>query len=157
MSATRHVVSRPLPHLALTLLVCLAAILILGCAVQKAAEPVLPLAAGVRQDGVLTLTRNDNDRSAELRVGERLQLSLPENPTTGYTWAIEETDRGLLALDSTAYEESTEGFIGARGRRLFTFSARQPGEVALKLKYWRFWEGDSSTTEHYAVQLRILP
>ncbi|HRE54391.1 MAG TPA: protease inhibitor I42 family protein [Candidatus Competibacter sp.] len=107
---------------------------------------------------MLSLKREDNNRTAELRVGERFKVSLPENPSTGYTWAIDETDRRLLALEGTAYDEPDEGgFVGARGRRIFTFSAQQAGEVVLRLKYWRFWDGDASTTERYAVSLKIAP
>ena len=133
----------------------LAALLAAGCAVKG--EPPTPVPAGVRENGMLILTRADHNRSAELRVGERLAARLPENPTTGYTWAIDETDRRLLTLDSTDYAPPETGFVGARGQRTFTFTARQPGEVALKLKYWRFWEGDGSATERYVVNLRILP
>jgi len=128
-----------------------------GCASKKSAEPVAP-PAGSRENGVLSLKREDNNRTAELRVGERFKVSLPENPSTGYTWAIDETDRRLLALEGTAYDEPDEGgFVGARGRRIFTFSAQQAGEVVLRLKYWRFWDGDASTTERYAVSLKIAP
>jgi len=131
----------------------LAALLAAGCASKS--EPPPPTPVGVRENGTLILTRADHNRSAEIRVGERLMVRLPENPSTGYTWAIDETDRRLLALDSTDYAVPTEGFVGARGLRAFTFTARQPGEVALKFKYWRFWEGDASTTEHYAVTVQI--
>ncbi|MEI2742241.1 MAG: protease inhibitor I42 family protein [Candidatus Competibacter sp.] len=139
------------------LLALVTAALAAGCASKKSAEPVAP-PAGSRENGVLSLKREDNNRTAELRVGERFKVSLPENPSTGYTWAIDETDRRLLALEGTAYDEPDEGgFVGARGRRIFTFSAQQAGEVMLRLKYWRFWDGDASTTERYAVSLKIAP
>lgn len=133
----------------------LAVLLAAGCAAKSDPPPAAP--AGIRADGVLVLTRADHNRTAELQVGERLVARLPENPSTGYTWAIDETDRRLLTLDSTDYTAPVEGSVGARGQRTFTFTARQPGEVALKLKYWRFWEGDASATERYVVNLRILP
>ncbi|MBK8510094.1 MAG: protease inhibitor I42 family protein [Candidatus Competibacteraceae bacterium] len=139
------------------LLALVTAALAAGCASKKSAEPVAP-PAGSRENGVLSLKREDNNRTAELRVGERFKVSLPENPSTGYTWAIDETDRHLLALEGTAYDEPDEGgFVGARGRRIFTFSTQQAGEVVLRLKYWRFWDGDASTTERYAVSLKIAP
>lgn len=135
----------------------LATLLTTGCAAKKAVEPnAIP--AGTRDNGVLVLTRADNGRAAEVRVGERIEVRLPENPTTGFAWAIDETDSRLLALEGTVYAApTTEGFIGARGQRTFTFMARQASEIALKLKYWRFWEGDASVTERYAVTLRIVP
>lgn len=113
--------------------------------------------AGVRENGVLLLGRTDNNRTAEPHVGERLKITLPENPITGYTWAIDETDRRLLTLEGTSYDAPTEGFSGARGQRTFTFIAQQPGKVTLKLKYWRFWDGDASATERYAITLKIIP
>lgn len=144
----------PSPLACLTSL-ALAALLMAGCAAKG--DPPPPAPVGVREQGRLIVTRADHNRTAELRVGERLTVRLPENPSTGYTWAIDETDRRLLSLDSTDYAAPEEGFVGARGQRTFTFAARQPGEVALKLKYWRFWEGDASVTERYDVNLRILP
>ena len=132
----------------------LVALLATGCAAWN--DPA-PIPTGTRENGTLVLTRADHNRSAELRVGERLIVRLPENPSTGYTWAIDETDRRLLTLDGTDYTPAETGSIGARGQRTFTFTARQPGEVTFKFKYWRFWEGDASVTERYVVNLRTVP
>jgi inhibitor of cysteine peptidase len=129
----------------------LAALLVVGCASKPDSES----SAGSRENGVLVLTRDDDQRTAEVRVGEQIRVSLLEKHGTGYVWAIDETDRQRLALDSTGFEEPTEGFIGARGMRTFTFTARQPGEVVLKLKHWRIWEGEGSVTERFVVTLRI--
>lgn len=140
----------PLARLASALL-ALAALLVVGCASKPDSES----SAGSRENGVLVLTRDDDQRTAEVRVGEQIRVSLLEKHGTGYVWAIDETDRQRLALDSTGFEEPTEGFIGARGMRTFTFTARQPGEVVLKLKHWRIWEGEGSVTERFVVTLRI--
>lgn len=137
-------------------ILALAIMILAGCASNKGAEPAA-IPAGTRQNGVLVLTRADNNRTAEVRAGEPVEVRLPENPTTGYTWAIDDTNSQRLALDGTDYTPPVEsGFVGARGQRTFRFTARQPGEVALKLKYWRLWEGDASATERFAVNLRIL-
>lgn len=151
MPATRKVPS----FIARRIPLALAVLLVAGCAAKD--DPPSTAPTGIRENGMLILGRADHNRAAEVRVGERIKVRLPENPGTGFTWAIDETDSRLLALDGTAYTEPTEGFIGARGQRIFTFTARQPGEVALKLKYWRFWDGDTSATERYAVTLRIVP
>lgn len=140
-------ISDVLRGLALTL------ILLTGCA----GDPPHEDSVGVRENGILALTRADHNRTAELRVGDRLDVRLPENPTTGFSWAIDENDRRLLALENTAYAPPAEaGFIGARGQRTFSFAARQPGDVTLKMKYWRVLEGDGSVTERFAVTLRIV-
>lgn len=148
--------SMPKPRLFLlarltSALLALVTLLAVGCASKPDSEST----AGSRQEGVLVLTRADDQRTAEVRVGERIRVRLPENHSTGYVWAIDETDRRLLALDGSDYAEPTEGSIGAHGLHTFSFTARQPGEVVLKLKYWRLWEGDGSVTERFAVTLRI--
>ncbi len=140
----------PLARLASALL-ALAALLVVGCASKPDSES----SAGSRENGVLVLTRDDDQRTAEVRVGEQIRVRLPESHGTGFVWAVDETDRQRLALDSTGFEEPTEGFIGARGMRTFTFTARQSGEVVLKLKHWRIWEGEGSVAERFIVTLRI--
>lgn len=128
-----------------------------GCASLTGAESATD-PAGVRENGLLVLGQKDQNRIAEVRTGERIAVRLPENPTTGFTWAVAESDRRLLALDSTDYAPPEEaGFIGTRGERTFIFTAREPGEVPLALKYWRFWEGDASIAERYTVTVRIIP
>ena len=79
----------------------LAAVLAAGCTAKS--DPASPVPAGSREQGTLVLTHADHNRSADLRVAEPLMVQLPENPSTGYTWAIDETDRRLLTLDGTAY------------------------------------------------------
>jgi predicted secreted protein len=128
-----------------------------GCASLTGAESATG-PTGVRENGLLVLGQKDQNRIAEVRTGERIAVRLPENPTTGFTWAVAESDRRLLALDSTDYAPPEEaGFIGARGERTFIFTAREPGEVPLALKYWRFWEGDASIAERYTATVRIIP
>lgn len=144
--------------LQIALLALLLVTLASGCGVFKKESDSKNVAlVGTRLNGVLKLSKADNNRIAELRVGDSFIISLPENRSAGYSWAIDESNSRLLALDRTQYTEPTEGFINARGQRVFNFHCRQAGEVALKLKYWRFTEGDASITERYSLTVRITP
>lgn len=146
---------RDLPLFRLSSLFPLILMLLTACAAKSDPSPTIP--AGVRDKGQLVLTRADHHRTAEVRVGERIAVRLAENPTTGFSWAIDETDRRLLTLDASDYAAPDLGFIGAKGQRTFQFIARQPGEMTLQLKYWRVWEGDGSVTERFTMTLRIIP
>ena len=155
MSAIRHVPlfrPNPIPGPALWVLTL---ILLTACAANNESPNATP--AGVRENGVWRLTRADHRRTAEVRVGEQLAVQLPENPTTGFTWAIDETDRQRLMLDGSDYLPPELGFIGAKGWRTFRFTARRPGDMTLQLKYWRVWEGEGSVTDRFTVTLRIVP
>lgn len=138
------------------LFISLTAWLLVGCA-SRPSEPLPSPPAGIRENGVLLVNRSDHNRSAELRVGEQLRVSLPENPGSGYTWAIDETDSRLLMLESAAYQSTNDSSLTARGQRIFSFRVQQSGEMTLQLKLWRFWDGDDSVTERYQVTLKLLP
>lgn len=155
MPATRHLPPVRLNHGFNLALLTLTVILLTACAAKSDSPNTAP--AGVRENGLLSLTRTDHNRSAEVRVGEHIAVQLPENPSTGFSWAIDETNRRLLTLDGSDYVAPDSGFIGAKGRRTFRFTARRPGEMTLQLKYWRVWEGDSSVKERFTVTLRIVP
>ena len=45
--------------------------------------------AQVKARVMQSLTDADNERTVDLRVGESVRLTLPENATTGYRWAID--------------------------------------------------------------------
>ena len=89
----------------------------------------------------MLVPRDDDQRTAS-PGWEQIRCVCRKSHGTGFVWAVGETDRQRLALDSTGFERTDGGFIGARGMRTFTFTARQPGEVVLKLKHWRIWEGE---------------
>jgi hypothetical protein len=38
---------------------------------------------------MLLLVEKDNDRTVDIRQGESVRISLPENATSGYRWAID--------------------------------------------------------------------
>jgi len=40
----------------------------------------------------ITLTRAEHGKSVEAQVGDRIIVSLDENPTTGFRWAIDKSD-----------------------------------------------------------------
>ena len=46
-------------------------------------------------------------REVGLRAGQRLELSLPENPTTGFTWEIQEAGAPACALRGTVFDPPT--------------------------------------------------
>lgn len=92
-----------------------------------------------------------------LRIGEDLQpslrgqveasgifafISLAENPTTGYQWAIELSAEGIMDQDGDEYTPDTvpEGMTGAGGMHTWRFGTLAPGEVTLRFSLQRSWE-----------------
>jgi inhibitor of cysteine peptidase len=103
---------------------------------------------------MLSLTETDNGRTIDLRLGDKIQITLPENATTGYRWAIDRYDEELVEAIST--EPHYEGkAVGSGGEVAFSFQAKKPGAGEIALKHWRHFEGDSSVTNRFRVRLRV--
>ncbi len=92
-----------------------------------------------------------------IRIGEGLQpfmrghaeaagtfafISLAENPTTGYQWAVELSAEGILDQDGDEYmpDPAPEGMTGSGGTHTWRFAALAPGQVTLRFSLQRSWE-----------------
>ncbi len=107
--------------------------------------------AHVKVHVMQSLTEADNERTVDLRVGESVRLTLPENATTGYRWAIDRLDRDVV--DMAGSDSHYGGGIGAAGNVTFDFTARKAGSSEVALKYWRHFEGDGSIVKRFSFRL----
>jgi inhibitor of cysteine peptidase len=104
----------------------------------------------------VVLTEKDHDRTVDVHVGETVSVSLPENATTGYRWAIEQVDPQLIEARA-AEPKYPANAIGSAGEVEWDFLAKAPGTTAIVLKQWRHWEGDASIIQRFRIQVRIFP
>jgi inhibitor of cysteine peptidase len=102
------------------------------------------------------LTSADNGRTIELHVGDEAALRLPENPSTGYRWAVDVADPNLVRIEERGYLATSER-IGAAGEAQWLIKAKAPGATTIKLKRWRQWEGERSVVERFEIKLRVSP
>lgn len=72
-----------------------------------------------------------------LALGRRLRLSLAENPTTGYQWAVVSSDN--LVLESDVFTPNGAA-IGGGGTRELLWQAHSLGSNQLTLAQRRTWE-----------------
>lgn len=78
----------------------------------------------------------------EMNVGQTLELTLPENPTTGYIWQVAKP-QNILKVEEIYQQDplkSQQPMLGAGGKKLFRFTALQPGEEWIHVKHSRAWE-----------------
>jgi inhibitor of cysteine peptidase len=82
----------------------------------------------------------DNGAVATIPVGQRFQIQVEENPTTGYKWSEPEFDKQCLLLESDQYTPYKEAGIGGGGIRLFAFTVKSECKTTVRLMYKRPWE-----------------
>ena len=107
--------------------------------------------SGTQSPEKMDLAYEDSGSERLVHVGEEIQISLPETPTTGYRWR---PDVDSAALRQT--HDSYEGDVaprGAGGARVMRFVALRPGNVVLRLVKRRSW--DEKGADDFIVQLRV--
>jgi inhibitor of cysteine peptidase len=100
------------------------------------------------------LTAADNGKRIVLKVGAEATLRLPENPSTGYRWAVDAADSHLVDVSQSEYAPASNA-PGAGGQAQWTLKAKAPGSTTVRLKRWRPWEGDRSVVERYDVTIDV--
>jgi inhibitor of cysteine peptidase len=109
----------------------------------------------------LALTKDDNGKSFDVKVGDTISVVLEGNATTGYMWqsAMPEQASPLVTLNNGegnyTQDSVPSGTVGAGGMYTFIFTAVAAGQVQLELKYWRPFEPQSEPLETFSVTLNI--
>lgn len=132
----------------LCVMACLGLFLSLSCATslaQKSSQPKL------------TLTEADSGKTVTVDVADEIAITLAENPSTGYTWEIDQTDANTLESLSSKYvqDPAPTVLVGVPGNRTFMFQALKPGTVHLGLKQWQPWEGNKSIVNRFDVIINV--
>lgn len=99
----------------------------------------------------LQFETKDNGTAANIPVGQRFQILLEENPTTGYRWLDPEFDKACLRLESADYAPRQGGAIGGGGIRQFEFSVTAQCRTTIHLVYKRPWESNAAPQKTFAL------
>ena len=78
-------------------------------------------------------------------------VSLPSNPTTGYSWKVEQSN-DLFQITSE-FAEGEGGALGAGGTDTFTLTPQASGETAVMFMYGRSWEEAPESEIVYNVKI----
>jgi inhibitor of cysteine peptidase len=88
----------------------------------------------------IKLDAHFSGRTVTVAPGDRLELQLEENPTTGFRWYVEDDQSGVLVLEHDAFTRLRSGVSGAGGTREFVFMVAKRGQAVLCAYYRRSWE-----------------
>lgn len=81
------------------------------------------------------------EQKVSLVLGDKLEVSLQSNPSTGYQWQVASLDMDVLDwTDGPSYVPSAPQRIGSGGICRFGLVARKRGRATLRLVYRRSWE-----------------
>ena len=80
--------------------------------------------------------------TVHLTPGQSLEVLLASNPTTGFSWSVDEMDTTVLTKTSSDYKPQSQDplVVGSGGHDEWRFTAIAPGRTPLKMVYARTWE-----------------
>jgi inhibitor of cysteine peptidase len=88
----------------------------------------------------LRLDLHSSGQTVTVASGDRLELRLEENPTTGFRWYVENDNSGVLILEDDAFTHLRSGVSGSGGTRDLVFKVAKQGQTMLRASYRRSWE-----------------
>ncbi len=118
---------------------------------------LLLLLAGCASAPSGTVALSDEaDCPVTLRPGQKLIVSLPSNPTTGYRWhAREISGEQLKSLGPEVFSSPKNDLVGGEGISTWRFQADQPGSGRLYLTYERPWETEGEPAGLFDCRIEV--
>jgi inhibitor of cysteine peptidase len=107
------------------------------------------------------LDEASNGKTIALNRGDKLVISLPSNPSTGYVWELASdgapaTHRaGEPSFHPANPQADALPKPGAPGRQLFEFVAASSGAGNIEIHYIRPWEKNAAPARSYSVKADV--
>lgn len=116
------------------------------------AVPALPAVPPV------AVTESDNSKTITIAKDGKLEVTLPGNITTGYSWKM--TGLEGDSIKPTGHPQylpnpAPAGRVGTGGQFVFKFNAAKPGTAKLTLAYARPWEKDTPPAQTFTLTVVV--
>jgi inhibitor of cysteine peptidase len=104
------------------------------------------------------LTAKDNGSAVSLKVGEKLDVILEANATTGFQWEMESGDTAVVKLLGDPIYNPTPTstqIVGSGGTTTFNFEGAKAGTTSIKLIYHRTFEQGVPPVQTFEVKVTV--
>jgi|JI10StandDraft_1071094.scaffolds.fasta_scaffold641739_3 predicted secreted protein len=138
----------------------------LGAMGNKQSEASLPprgqaLPPPRPQGAKLTITDNDKGQTFQVRLGERIAVSLKGTPTAGYEWRAVKPPAVLKEVGRlsgpTISDQLYPGYTGGNHWEVIGFDAVKVGSGKLKLEQRRSWEdAKEKPADTFTVSFEVI-
>ncbi|MEA3359568.1 MAG: protease inhibitor I42 family protein [Thermodesulfobacteriota bacterium] len=101
------------------------------------------------------LTKEDSGSVLEIVVGDFFVIELEGNPSTGFWWHFDNFDEKFLEVIRQETKKTSEKRLGAPVLGRWILKAKKCGETAIKMVYYRQWEGADEAVDRVSFTIRI--
>jgi inhibitor of cysteine peptidase len=108
-------------------------------------------------DKVVFKVNDQTGGAVSVKLGGELEVQLPANHTTGYSWILAPVAEPVLTSQGkAAYAESRgEGKVGAGGVETWQFKAVKAGTEGLQFEYRRPWEKSVPAAKTVTIRVTV--
>lgn len=91
---------------------------------------------------LFALANNKPEELISLKRGNSTIISLPSNPTTGYSWSLnsKNTRNTIVGIKELPYKPDNTGLIGSGGVQSWEVTGKKRGNAHIRFDYKRPWE-----------------
>lgn len=126
---------------------------------------LLPLSASAATESTGSIKKrirvdiDSNGSKIELHPGDEIQIELQGAGATGYAWYFDELDNDFFELihEGRKIHEKSKELVGSPTLHTWVFKAKKIGKTAIKMSYYRIWEGRNSAVRQFEVEINIIP
>lgn len=126
-----------------------AALWLLAIFVLAAPRPILSDSAP------RVFTDADKGAAVQLKAGDRFELHLKSNPSTGYVWTLAPESTAIVKLTAQSRTEPAQPGVGHPIVQIFGFQAVHRGQGVLLLRYIRSWEKPVEGEQRFDLHLTV--
>lgn len=124
----------------------------MGCLLMAV---ILTAIGGCAAQTALALAAEDNGKEIALQKGQILAITLPGNPSTGYSWVLVDPEGAIVRQVGEPEFEADSELVGAPGTLTLRFEALEAGQMDLTLGYQRPWETDVEPLETFTAHVTV--
>jgi inhibitor of cysteine peptidase len=104
---------------------------------------------------MLQFTASQAGESAKLPKGESFEISLPENPATGFRWKVTATGKPVCAMTGDEFRPSAG--VGGQGIRSWRFRTIQDGTIEIRMVLRRSWQAPAEPAKSFTLRVIVTP
>jgi predicted secreted protein len=101
-------------------------------------------------------TFTEKDKKIQLPANSYFKIELQSNPTTGYSWSINNFNNKILILDKDYYIADKTNLAGSGGKTIFEFRTRSKGSLDLSFTYERPFEKNKIKTKPEKKKYKVV-
>jgi predicted secreted protein len=95
------------------------------------------------------------EREAQIPLGDSFEISLRENPTTGFRWRVHAGAEPVCRLTEDDFQPGR--LPGAGGIHRWRFLAAQAGETRIRLSLERSWGKSPEPAKRFILRVLVNP